>query len=533
MPDLSKEIRRFPPGEPGSDPVHIGIVYPNTYQVAVSSLGYQTVHLVAHSHPGVVTHRIVLENTSGKTYPSRTLEERLEIRSLAALLVSCSFELDYLHLVRILHSAGIPTLRNKRGSLPLIIVGGIAPTANPEPLALVADAIAVGDAEKMLPGLLDDLLEAYPLLQGSRFAEGRDQLHELWDRREGVYVPALWEAGDGEFSDRHGKTLAQVSVDNPDEYPSFTPIISPEGVYGSKNLVEISSGCPAGCRFCLLSYVLPARRERSKANILENARRFRPDEASIGLISSRVSDHPDIVEIIDTLADDGYQVSVSSLRMPTTTRRMLDSLARAGSRTVTLAPEHGSESIRKLVCKPLTYDEIRDKVAWAFDAGMSGVKLYFLTGFHEESDVEVDETGALIQSLIQDIGLSNRPADNRLSIGIAPFVPKPTTPFQRRAMQDERTLKRKLKRITGPLGTLPRVDVETESPRLSIIQGALSISDRSVGLHLDYVSRTLGSIFASWDEALREVGDSPRMRVLEERPIGTSLPWSFIRRPKP
>jgi radical SAM superfamily enzyme YgiQ (UPF0313 family) len=522
MPDLSKEIRRFPTSDPGPEPLHIGIVYPNTYPVAISSLGYQTVHLTAASHPGMVTHRIVLDKADGRDYPNRTLEEGLEIKSLDALLISCSFELDYPHIVRILDESGIPVLQKHRQALPLVIIGGIAPTANPEPLALIADAIAIGEAEIILSGILDDLLDTYPLLQGPRFLEGRDRIYEMWNRRDGVYVP-------GREPDRQGGVV-QASIANPDEFPSYTPIISPDGVYGARNLVSVSSGCPARCRFCLLSFVLPPGPDRSMESVLENARIFSPDEASVGLVSSRISDHPAIVEIINSLANDGYNVSVSSLRVASTSAEMLQALARSGAKSVTFAPEHGSARIRDVICKPYTYEEVRERVEWAYEAGMSRVKLYFLTGFEEETPEDIAQTPEFILSLADDIGLATRPADNRLSIGIAPFVPKASTPFQRRPMQDEKTLKRKIQAITAALERMPRIEVEIESPRSSIMQGALSIADRTGGLYLAEMSKSRGPLIASWENVLRELGDSPKAKVLGHRDHDP-LPWNFIIRP--
>jgi radical SAM superfamily enzyme YgiQ (UPF0313 family) len=531
MIDISREISYFPPGAPGPEPVHVGLVYPNTYRVSLASLGFQTVHLIAHRTPGIVTHRIVLENTGGDDYPSRTLEERLEIKSLDALLVTCSFELDYFHLVRMLHATGIPPIRRQRGNLPLVIVGGTAPTANPEPLAPFADAIVIGEAEVALERMLDDLIDSWPLLSGSRFARGRDELYEAWDQISGVYVPALWEDAKGGFSDRGGERVKQVFVPEIDSHYSYTPIVSPDGVYGSKNLVEISKGCSTHCRFCLISHISPER-TRSRSSVLENARVFPPEKVTVGLVSSAVSDHPEIIPIIDALAGDGYGVSVSSLKIPTTSRELLHSLVAAGAQSVTFAPEHGSEKIRQLVCKPTTYEDTRSRIEWAFDEGISKIKLYFITGFEEEDEADVLATGEFIQSLARDLGLGSRASAFRFTIGLAPFVPKASTPFQRRGMEDEPALKRKMKAILDPLRKQPRIDVEMESPRESIIQGALAQGDRGLVGHLAEIAKSRGSIIRAWDEAIIRLGDQPRQTALRLKKQGEKLPWGFIIRPK-
>jgi len=525
MADITKEIRRLPSNDPGPEPVHVGILYPNTYPVAVSSLGFQSVHRIAHAHPGVITHRIVADNVSGDGYPSKTLEERLDIKSLDAILISCSFELDYLHIVRMLNEAGIPVLRKDRGALPIVVIGGIAPTANPEPVAEIADAIAIGAGEIILPGILDDFIECYPFLTGAGFNKGREKLYELWSGRSGVYVQSVWDQND------YAK-INQAAILNPDDYPSYTPIISPDGVYGAKNLIGLSGGCPSHCKFCLLSFVYPAGNHMSVDKVLENARIFSPDEASVGLVSSRISDHPDLVEILDRLTGDGYTVSVSSLKASSTSREMLGALYRAGTRTVTFAPEHGSPEIRELIAKQYTYEDIREVVGWSLDEGIPKIKLYFLTGFEEETEDDLKATTEFILSLADDVGIVKRAPESKISVGIAPFVPKPSTPFQRRPMQPEKLLKSKIRMITDPLKKHPRIDSESESPRASIIQGTLSIAGREISAQLNEFSHTRGNLYAAWDGVLRGIGDEVRERVLEYRDRSAILPWGFINRPQ-
>lgn len=532
MPDLLKEIVKLPPNDPGGSPVHVGVVYPNSYPVAISSLGYQTVHRIVHSYPGVVAHRIVNE-PDFIHFHNRTLEEALEIQTLDALFISCSFELDYFNILRILNRSQIPLERRRRGKLPLVIAGGIAVTGNPEPLAAFADAISIGDAEEILPGLLDDFIDHYPLLRGPKFKKARMALYEDWSQRPGVYVPEMFENKKGEFRNPKNRSITQVCVSDPDSYPSYTPIVTPEGVYGAKNLISISDGCDTRCRFCMLGYIRPAGIPRSAESILKNARRFSPHEASVGLISSRVSEHPDIVKIINELSDEGYEVSVSSLKVSSTTPELLEALYRAGAMSVTFAPEHGSDQMREIIGKPYTYEEVRDRVKWAYDAGLNRVKLYFLTGFEEETDEDLQATTDFVISLIGDIGLAKLPSKCRMEISIAPFVPKACTPFQRRPMDSVKTLRRKLRQITSPLKGIPRMVVDTESPRDAIAQGILSIADRSIAFYLE--TAVLHGIpinkLPSWEEAY-DHGLNPSGLVLKSRPSNEwELPWKFIRRP--
>lgn len=519
----------FPEKDPGSNPIHVGVMYANTYPVAMASLGYQTILRMTGTYPGVVAHRILLEGSDGRKYPKKTLEEGLEIRSLDAIFISCSFELDYLHLVRMLNEAGIPVLRKDRKALPLVVVGGVAPSANPESLAMIADIIGIGEGEVLLQEIIRKILIYHPYLQGAGFLSTREKFYEDLDTIEGVYVPALWEDDKGNFVPQDGRKIQQASVENPNDYESYTPIISPDGVYGAKNLIEVGRGCPTNCRFCLVSFIFKSGRDRSRENILKNAHRYEPEKASIGLVSSSLSDHPDVPGIISDLADEGYQVSVSSCKISSTTKQLVEALAKAQARSITYAPEHGSEKMRKIIGKLYLYEEVRERCEWAFDAGLRKVKMYFLTGFDEETDEDLAATPDFVRSICSDLEIGKRKGA-RILIGIAPLVPKAITPFQRRGMQEEKELNRKLKVVIDSFKKDPHVEIEFESPRASIVQGALSINGREITGHLVHVSRSRGNILRGWEDALKEVGTGPRESVLRGKKFGEELPWSFVKR---
>ena len=524
------EIIRLAHGDPGPDPIHVGIVCPNSYGVAVASLGYQLIHSLASNVDGIITHRVVIDTMDQKTYPTKTYEEGLDIRSLDMLLVSCSFEFDYLHFLRILNACGIQPLRRKRGSLPLIIVGGNAPTGNPEPIASYADAVAIGESEELLPQMLEDFKDYYPLLTSSRFQKGRTALYEEWRHIPGVYVPAFWEDKDGRFAHHDGNKIQQASIDVLDNFESYTPVVSVDGAYGPKNLVEIGRGCATRCRFCMISYIAAPGRWRSEESVLDNAHAFKPGEASVGLVSSSVSDHPAILPIINSLADEHYQVSVSSLKVKGTKKELIEALAKSGTRSATFAPEHGSESIRALICKDVTYDDTLSRIRWCFESGIAKIKLYFITGFAEEMEEDLWATSDFIKSLANDISLYSRPQAFQFTIGLAPFVPKPSTPFQRRAMDSEATLRQKMKQILMNLKRLPRMEFETESPREALMQGAISQGDRSLEPYFLFIAGSRGSILSAWDEAIATLGDGPVKKVTKERQSDHALPWAFIKR---
>ena len=316
----------------------LALAYPNTYTVGMSSLAIHTLYRLFNDTPGILCERTFasLGNRASPDAPLLTLETQRPVREVAVLAFSVSFEMDYFNVIDMLRRAEIPVRAGERGRYdPLVIFGGPAVSANPEPLALIADAIVVGELEPVVADLTDCL---HP--PGGQDRE--DTLAEI-SQIPGVYVPALHE----------GERIQRQLLEDLDAYPTATTIIAPRAEFGDMYLIEIARGCGRGCRFCLAGYWYRPPRQRSVEQILRQAQEGLKYRDKVGLVASAVSDYVEIEALVTGLRDMDAQISVSSLRVKPLPPILVRALAESGAQAITLAPEAGSERLRRAIAAGL------------------------------------------------------------------------------------------------------------------------------------------------------------------------------------
>ncbi|MFH1084744.1 MAG: radical SAM protein, partial [Chloroflexota bacterium] len=385
----------------------IVLVYPNTYAVGMSSLAMHTLYRQWNALPGVVCERAfaALGRQAPADEPPITLESQRPLADAAVIAFSVSFELDYFNVLDVLARAGVPLrAADRQQGDPYVLLGGPAVSANPMPLAPVADAVVIGEAEECLEALTGVLRESWAHDRAATLAALR--------RLPGVYVPLLGE----------DERVSRLVAHDLDRWPTHTAIVAPQAEFGDMYLIEISRGCPHGCRFCLAGHLYRPMRERSLATLLAQARHGMQFRRKLGLVAAAVSDHTEIDALVAGLRQMGAALSVSSLRMRPLSAPLVQALAESGAQVITLAPEAGSERLRRAIHKGVTQDDILAATALVAHQGFETCKLYFMLGLPGETDDDIAELLALVRAIAAIF-------TRRIVVNLTPFVPKAHTPF--------------------------------------------------------------------------------------------------------
>ncbi len=529
---LSKEVGYVQ--KPHVDKMRVGLAFPNTYFVGMSNLGFQTVYRLFNDHPDTVCERVFLppkqELAALVQQNARlvTLESQTPLNDLDVLAFSVSFEWDYTNVLTMLRLAGLPLRaadRNHRH--PLVVIGGAVTFVNPEPLALFADVIAAGEGEVLVPSLLEAVSEA----------TSRDDLLKRLTTRRGFYIPSFYDVryrDDGTidaYVPKEGtgappvvKKAALKTTDAVD--PPCTSIFTPDTEFGSRFLIEVVRGCANLCRFCWAGYNYLPVRAFPADRILELAQAARAHSSRVGLVSIALCDHPEIERILSSLAAMGYSISPASLRLDDLTPEIVGLLQRSGERTLTIAPETGSDRLRRVINKTVTNDEILEKAELIFSSGIENLKLYYMIGLPTETDEDLE---AMRDQTVQlrDIMLKyarGRGHAGRIIGSVNPLVPKPGTSYQWLPMTDTREIERKMKRLHALVDNLEHVYFNIKSERHSYYQALMSLGDRRVAPAIEAAERNGGQ----WRAAVQESGVDAEFYIYRDRTNDKMLPWDII-----
>ena len=529
---LAKEVGYI--RKPHTDRLRVALAFPNTYWVGMSNLGFQTVYQLFNAHDDVVCERVFLppkqqlkEQLASKA-PLLTLESQSLARDFDVFAFSVSFEWDYTNILTMLRLAGVrPRTADRTARDPLVVIGGAITFVNPEPLAMFADVIAAGEGEELIPDLMTSIRES----------AGRGELLTSLAGKRGFYIPSFYDVEykpDGtidRFVPKEGSgappSVRKAAVPTTEALdPPCTRIFTPDTEFGSRFLVEVVRGCANLCRFCWAGYNYLPVRAFPADRILARAQEARAHAKQAGLVSIALCDHPEIDRILNGLAEMGYSISPASLRLDDLTETIVRQLRASGEKTLTIAPETGSDRLRRVINKTVTNDEILDRAELIFSSGIENLKLYYMIGLPTETDDDLVAIRDLTLQL-RDIMLKHAKSKGQIGriIGsVNPLVPKPATAYQWLPMEDPAVVEEKVQRLRELTSNIDNVFFNIKSERHSFYQALLSLGDRRVAPAIEAAEANGGD----WRRAVVDTGVDAEFFVFRDRSADTVLPWSII-----
>src|SRR5947209_3937057 len=513
--------------------VSIALVYPNTYAVGMSNLGFQTIYRHLNALPDVVCERVFmpepadLEEMRRTSTPPLSLESQRPLTDFQMIGFSVTYEGDYINVLRLLDLAKIPLRAgDRRPHDPLVLMGGVCAFSNPEPIAPFMDFIVVGEGEELVGELMQAYREGYR--ERETFLDGLVRL-------EGVYVPERHDvtyAPDGTVADVRPQRGAPPIVvkrrlKQVDEFRTIAAVKTPNAEYGHMALLEVGKGCGRGCRFCLEGQVYRPVRHRSVDALRETvARMAESGEKRVGLVGACVSDYPWIGELLKIVEDNGLELSISSIRADSLTDDLVAALARGGHRTLTIAPEAGTERLRRAIRKAITDEQIVTACDLVRAHGIPNLKTYFMIGQPTETLADVEAIPLLAERMLERLRVldpSGKPF-GRLTLSVSSFVPKPWTPFQWAPFDGAEPLQAKLEIVKRGARRFSNVRVLHENPREAALQALLARGDRRVAGFLELAAAFAGD----WRRALREWDGDPDFCTTRARSTDERLPWDHF-----
>ena len=503
--------------------LRVCLVYPNRYGLGMANLGFQAVYGLLNNIDNCVCERAFLPEKEDLPEYERTgsqlfsFETQTPLREFDLIAFSAPFEDDYFNIPVILKLAGVQ-VRSLDRSGPLVAAGGVAVGLNPEPLALFMDFFLVGDAEGAAQPVIDRLMDCRAK------GLGKHETLKTLDSIDWVFVPSFYEFEyDGihiksvKALDGAKKTVKASKARDLDQFPVpqsfvYTPCTELPDTY----CVEAERGCPRGCRFCAAGFLYLPPRMREEKKVAEAVNAGLKRAGKVGLVGTAVSEYPAIKEILKRGIDEGGTITLSSLRLDELDNEFLALLKEAGYRTITLAPEAGTDRMRDIVNKGITEDEIMESVRLIAEAGFTRLKLYFLVGLPEETDEDALGIAVLTKKIREAFRKGGE-----IILSVNPFVPKPFTPFQWHRFEDAGVVDRRLKMIKRELAKTG-VKVTDMSAKEAFMQAFLARADRRAAEIIEKASES------GWKRAMKGMESFIEESVYSVRGRDEILPWDII-----
>ena len=509
----------------------VAIVYPNTYFVGMSNLGLHIIYEEINLCPASVCERIFLpEKKELDAYdktktPLMSVETQRPMHQFDVVAFDVTFEMDYFHIPLMLRHGRVPIMGKDRTEFdPIVIAGGPCATFNPEPFADFIDAFIIGEGEGIVSRVLDIIRD------GKMEGLDRHAILRQLANISGVYVPSLYVpiySDDGEFKGYHIAEGAPKTIKRHFEMLTSggeTVVATNYTEFGAMYIIEVARGCGRHCRFCMACYCFRVPRVRPLEILKEGVDRAEKLGKKVGLMGAAISDYPEVDELVTYIRSKDMRYSCASLRADSLTQAVVDGLADSGQKTITIAPETGSERLRRVINKGISEEHLQNAATLSAKSGIQHMRLYIMIGLPTETDEDIEAIVGLAertQAHMAEVGCKGR-----LTLSINPFIPKPFTPFQWMAMDNQKTVEKKLQYIKKALQKNRRIEVLVESPKEAYIQGVLARGDRRLGAVLAACAADRGS--KSFKAEMKAAGLDMDEMNYRERSFDEFLPWSHL-----
>ena len=509
----------------------VAIVYPNTYFVGMSNLGLHIIYEEINLRNDSVCERIFLpEKKELEAYdktktPLMSVETQRPMHQFDVVAFDVTFEMDYFHIPLMLRHGRVPIMGKDRTEFdPIVIAGGPCATFNPEPFADFIDAFIIGEGEGIVSRVLDIICD------GKMEGLDRHAILRQLANISGVYVPSLYVpiySDDGEFKGYHIAEGAPKTIKRHFEMLTSggeTVVATNYTEFGAMYIIEVARGCGRHCRFCMAGYCFRVPRVRPLDILKEGVDRAEKLGKKVGLMGAAISDYPEVDELVTYIRSKDMRYSCASLRADSLTQAVVDGLADSGQKTITIAPETGSERLRRVINKGISEEHLQNAATLSAKSGIQHMRLYIMIGLPTETDEDIEAIVGLAertQAHMAEVGCKGR-----LTLSINPFIPKPFTPFQWMAMDNQKTVEKKLQYIKKALQKNRRIEVLVESPKEAYIQGVLARGDRRLGAVLAACAADRGS--KSFKAEMKAAGLDMDEMNYRERSFDEFLPWSHL-----
>lgn len=497
--------------------INIALCFPNTYSVAMSSLGFQGIYGFLNSFSDVVCERVFYPDREDMVEFEKSgaepfsFESKRPLSAFDILAFSISFENDYPNVLKLMNMARIPLRSSERSfHYPLIIMGGVCAFYNPEPLADFMDVIFVGEAEEML----EEFLCLY------RETAQREELLKKLTPIMGIYLPALYAVS----YDKGGRIVERTAGrQTPEKICKRTisdisrsflrsTILTPHAEFSNMYLLEAMRGCPWACRFCVAGHIYNPPRKKDFAELSDEVKAAVQLTRKVGLIGPSLSDYPYAEEALQM---EGVDFSITSLRASPKSIRLVQLMK--GHKSIAIAPEAGTQRLRDVINKKINEEDILETAYQILECGVGTLRLYFMIGLPTETAEDVDGMINLVKTIRR-----NSPR-GFIRLSVSTFVPKPFTPFQWHPMEPLKSLKEKLQRIKKGLARERGIKVLHDVPKQAHLQGLLALGDRRIG-------RVLESLAVEDTDVIKKGFEDLDIAsyIYRQRDFSEHLPWDFI-----